>query len=72
MMRAGTRFGDYNFREFAVRRVRTGFRLNMSEQDPAKITSLIAAARQDLAMLERQATVSTLFRTGDSIFEQKL
>ena len=48
MMREAEKFSDYNFRRYAQRRIRDGFR------EPAKPDRGLEFARQNLEMMRRQ------------------
>ena len=61
LLRAAKGFTNYNFREYACRRVRESMRENVSLSDGAAIHRAYAEGRVQLDMLRRQATVSALF-----------
>ncbi|KAG0173341.1 hypothetical protein DFQ28_008775 [Apophysomyces sp. BC1034] len=69
--RHGNKFASYNFRDYALRRSRDGFRANAAETDPAKIAQHIERAQQDLAVLKRQAAISSLYTTGEKLVIEK-
>lgn len=66
-LRNGNKFGAYNFRDYAIRRARDGFRTHMNETNPEKINQCIAKAEQDLKVVQRQASISSMFSTGDKL-----
>ncbi|KAI8997822.1 hypothetical protein BDB01DRAFT_58719 [Pilobolus umbonatus] len=66
-IRHGNRFATYNFRDYALRRSRDAFRANMSETSPEKISSFIAKAEHDLAIVKRQAAISQMYATGQPL-----
>mmetsp|Transcript_12931 Transcript_12931/g.21125 ORF Transcript_12931/g.21125 Transcript_12931/m.21125 type:complete len:86 (-) Transcript_12931:372-629(-) len=54
-------FSDYNFKSYAFRRIRAGFRENLGLKDSDAITFEYNKGLNDLASLKRQATVSSLY-----------
>ena len=61
LLRASKGFTNYNFREYALRRVRETMRENASITDAAAASRAYAEGRVQLDMLRRQAAVSALF-----------
>jgi hypothetical protein len=61
LLRQSKTFSNYNIREYALRRVRVGFRENITEQDPAKVEALLADAEQNLQIIIRQASISRMY-----------
>ena len=70
MLRAGAGFTQYNMRDYAMRSVRIRFREHMELTDPPAIAAALADARQNLKMIQRQATVSQLFPTAKHCMEE--
>lgn len=66
MMKESKRFSNYNFREYALRRVRDGFREGQVETDPSKIAERIKLAEENLSVLRRQVVVGQLYQ-GDAM-----
>jgi len=61
---------DYNFRSYAVRRVKVGFAANANL--PEGGDDAIAAIRegeQQLAVLRRQALIGNLYPSGSSVMD---
>lgn len=63
-------FQDYNYRDYALRRARTGFeqaRLHTAEE----AVEAFAKGQQQLEVVRRQATISRLYphQVGDVAFE---
>ncbi|XP_060259779.1 LYR motif-containing protein 4 isoform X1 [Ovis aries] len=54
MLRESKRFGAYNYRTYAIRRIRDAFRENKNVKDPAEIQALVNKARRDLGIIRRQ------------------
>uniref|UniRef100_A0A8C4QW41 Si:ch211-152c8.4 n=1 Tax=Eptatretus burgeri TaxID=7764 RepID=A0A8C4QW41_EPTBU len=61
LLREGRKFPSYNYREYAVRRVRDAFREHAGETDPDEIHKLLQKAEDSLEVLRRQVT---LYMTG--------
>mmetsp|Transcript_6629 Transcript_6629/g.9474 ORF Transcript_6629/g.9474 Transcript_6629/m.9474 type:complete len:82 (-) Transcript_6629:159-404(-) len=69
LLREAKKMGDYNFRSFAVRRVKTGFALNKNLQGREAATAALNKGVQDLAMLRRQAALGQMYPSGHSVME---
>ncbi|KAF6031787.1 hypothetical protein EB796_009891 [Bugula neritina] len=61
LLREGSKFHNYNFREYTLRRTRDAFKVNKSETDPTKMKSLVEEAEKNLAMLQRQVMLGNAF-----------
>lgn len=65
MLRAGKQFQSYNFRDYAVRSVKTRFRENVGLTDAKDIAAALTDGRQNLEVIKRQVIVSQLFPQSD-------
>ncbi|XP_046495952.1 LYR motif-containing protein 4 isoform X1 [Equus quagga] len=54
MLRESKHFSAYNYRTYAVRRIRDAFRENKNVQDPVEIQALVNKAKRDLEIIRRQ------------------
>ncbi|XP_055426497.1 LYR motif-containing protein 4 isoform X4 [Bubalus kerabau] len=54
MLRESKRFGAYNYRTYAIRRIRDAFRENKNVKDPVEIQALVNKAKRDLGIIRRQ------------------
>lgn len=63
MLRWSAKFQDYNYKQYCLRRVREGFRANRNASGE-ELTAVLGKAREQAALIERQASVSSLFPTG--------
>ncbi|KAM7098582.1 LYR motif-containing protein 4 isoform 3-T3 [Molossus nigricans] len=54
MLRECKHFSAYNYRTYAIRRIRDAFRENKSAKDPVEIQTLVNKAKRDLGMIRRQ------------------
>lgn len=69
LMRAGKGFTNYNFREYALRRVRLGFRENVGASDGAEIAKLLLNGQQQLEVVRKQAVISQLYPQARHVME---
>ena len=70
LRREGRKIDNYNFREYAKRRVYDAFQANKNKTDPAEIKELIKKAEEGLALLRRQAVLGSMYKDKMSIIEQ--
>ncbi|KAL6048930.1 LYR motif-containing protein 4 [Balamuthia mandrillaris] len=68
-LRNATKFSNYNFREYTKRRAREGFEENRAVTDPKQLEQLVFRARQDLQVVERQATISHMYGSRKLVVE---
>lgn len=71
LLRHGSRFSDYNFREYALRRTRDGFRAGMKETDTEKVNKLYYDGLNNLAVVKRQTAISQMFKADPVIIERE-
>ncbi|KAM9637046.1 LYR motif-containing protein 4 isoform 2-T2 [Morphnus guianensis] len=55
LLRESQRFGGYNYRTYAIRRIRDAFRENKNIKDSEKIEELVNKAKVNLEVIHRQA-----------------
>lgn len=60
-MRNSTRFNNYNFKHYFVRRSRDAFRESKDLTDSTKIANAFQKAREELSVLERQSKISQMY-----------
>ncbi|XP_045862706.1 LYR motif-containing protein 4 isoform X1 [Meles meles] len=60
MLRESKHFSAYNYRTYAVRRIRDAFRENKNVKDPVEIQALVNKAKRDLGIIRRQVSSSEL------------
>ncbi|KAM4907218.1 LYR motif-containing protein 4 isoform 1-T1 [Sylvia borin] len=60
LLRESQRFSGYNYRTYAIRRIRDAFRENKNVADSAKIEELLKKAKANLEVIQRQHTSETL------------
>ena len=61
MLRESGKFVDFNYRSYAIRRIKDGFRDNSKEMDKTKVEENIKHAEENLKLIQRQATIGHLF-----------
>ena len=69
LLRAGSGFTNYNFRDYALRSVRDRFRANLGLSDGDAISAALHEARTHLQLVKRQTAVSQLFPQGKHAME---
>ncbi|KAK7203565.1 complex 1 protein [Myxozyma melibiosi] len=71
LLRTSRQFTAYNFREYALRRTRDGFRDHKAESDPRAIEDFLTKAEKELSMLKRQTAVSQMYQFNEQVVESK-
>lgn len=71
LLREGKKFSNYNFRMYALRRVRDNFKENISESNPQKISEFVAFGKKNLETLKRQVIVENLYKMDSLVIEKK-
>ncbi|CAF94505.1 unnamed protein product [Tetraodon nigroviridis] len=61
------KFPSYNYRSYAVRRVRDAFRTNRTVSDPAAVEKLITEGQQTLSLIQRQVTIGQMFASQKTV-----
>ncbi|KAJ8098002.1 complex 1 protein-domain-containing protein [Lipomyces tetrasporus] len=69
LLRTSRSFEGYNFRAYAVRRTRDGFRVHKDETDPRMIEILLRQAEEQLAVLKRQTAISQMYKFDRVVVE---
>lgn len=71
MLRESKRFSAYNYRTYAIRRIRDAFRENKNVKDPVEIQTLMNKARRDLGMIQRQVHIGQLYTANKLVIENQ-
>ncbi|XP_051985051.1 LYR motif-containing protein 4-like [Xyrauchen texanus] len=71
LMKESKKFPSYNYRTYALRRVKDGFRENLQVDNPKTLDMLINHARETLAIIKRQATIGQLYSAQKTIVEKE-
>ena len=69
ILRTGNQFSDYNFRSYVVRNTKERFRENKQVSDPQIVTNLIKDAENNYGILQRQSTISKLYKAPQLVVE---
>ncbi|RIB14821.1 hypothetical protein C2G38_1972633 [Gigaspora rosea] len=70
LLRGSKTFSNYNFSAYAYRRTRDSFREHKNETRPDKITELVKKAEHELAILQRQGYLNSLYAVDKLVVEQ--
>lgn len=68
-LRESNKFSSYNFRSYAIRKVRATFREHKDETDPERIKSFLTKAEQELESLKRQTLIDKIYGTSKLVIE---
>lgn len=69
LLRQGSQFAAYNFREYARRRTRDAFHEKKNVQDEREVQELIQKGLKELQSLKRQTVVSQFFQMDRLVVE---
>ncbi|XP_007238695.1 LYR motif-containing protein 4 [Astyanax mexicanus] len=69
LLKESRAFPSYNYRTYALRRVRDAFRENRSVKDPQALELLLNKARDSLAIIQRQVSVGRMYETQRTVVE---
>ena len=72
LLRTGSRFSQYGFREYARRRTRDAFREHKTETDPQRIQDLVNRGISELQMMKRQTVISQMYNMDKLVVEVSL
>ncbi|NXU46963.1 LYRM4 protein, partial [Drymodes brunneopygia] len=61
LLRESQRFSGYNYRTYAIRRIREAFRENKNIEDSEKIEELLNKAKENLEVIRRQVCLFLSF-----------
>ncbi|RWS26444.1 LYR motif-containing protein 4-like protein [Leptotrombidium deliense] len=70
LLRESSKFTNYNFRSYAIRRVQDAFREHKGCKDSEKLQQLIEEAKNNLSMLKRQVAISAMYETTKLVVEK--
>ncbi|XP_053680833.1 LYR motif-containing protein 4 [Anopheles nili] len=71
LLRASQKFDSYNYRMYALRRIRDAFRENKSLADNTTIANELAFAQKNLEIIQRQTIVGHLYRAPIKLVIEK-
>ncbi|XP_015790497.1 LYR motif-containing protein 4 [Tetranychus urticae] len=71
LLRESTKFHNYNFKEYSLRKVRHDFRKNINCNDPSRVSQLIGEAESNLQMLRRQAVIQNFYKAEPLVIDTR-
>ncbi|KAM7369551.1 hypothetical protein PAMP_010868 [Pampus punctatissimus] len=69
LLKESNNFPSYNYRTYALRRVRDAFRANRNIEDPKMVERLMVEGQQTLALIQRQVSVGKLYAAQRIVVE---
>ncbi|XP_050740431.1 LYR motif-containing protein 4-like [Eriocheir sinensis] len=70
LLRESEKFTSYNYREYALRRVRDGFRKARNLTDEADQKRELEVAKESLEVIKRQVVIGNLYRSPTLVIEK--
>jgi len=71
MLRESGKFSFYNYRMYAIRRVKDAFREHKAISDPVEIQQNLKEARTFLNIIKRQAIIGDLYKFDKLVIEME-
>ncbi|KAG7160191.1 LYR motif-containing protein 4-like [Homarus americanus] len=71
LLRESQKFLAYNYREYALRRIRDGFKATRNVTEEATLQRELQHARESLEVIKRQVALGQLYRPPNLIIEKK-
>ncbi|KAK5623222.1 LYR motif-containing protein 4B [Crenichthys baileyi] len=69
MLKESSKFPSYNYRTYALRRVRDAFRANRKVEDPKVVEKLLVEGGQMLALIQRQVSIGKMYEAQRMVVE---
>ncbi|XP_013885108.1 LYR motif-containing protein 4 [Austrofundulus limnaeus] len=69
MLKESKKFPSYNYRTYAVRRVRDAFKANRKVKDPKAVVELMENGQQMLALIQRQTSIGRMYEAQKTVVE---
>merc|ERR1712191_28282 len=70
LLRESSKFSSYNFREYALIRIKAAFRENKSITDSAVIDNQVKEGYQNLDVIKRQVLIGNMFNSEKLVIEK--
>ncbi|XP_065132317.1 LYR motif-containing protein 4 [Paramisgurnus dabryanus] len=70
LMKESKKFPSYNYRTYALRRVKDGFRENINVDNPKTLDMLLNQARENLAIIKRQVSIGQMYSSQRTVVER--
>nr|XP_033785564.1 LYR motif-containing protein 4 isoform X2 [Geotrypetes seraphini] len=71
MLRESKKFSSYNYRTYAIRRIRDAFKENKNVCNFQDIQTLLNRAEENLEIIQRQVTIGHLYSTQKLVIEHQ-
>ncbi|KAF3703888.1 LYR motif-containing protein 4A [Channa argus] len=69
MLKESNKFPSYNYRTYALRRVRDAFRANGKIEDPKAVERLMEEGQRTLALIQRQVSIGQMYKSQRTVVE---
>ncbi|XP_026869097.1 LYR motif-containing protein 4A [Electrophorus electricus] len=69
LLKESKAFPSYNYRTYALRRVRDAFRENQGVEDPKAVEQLLQKARENLDIIRRQVSIGKMYAAQRTVVE---
>lgn len=63
LLKEGRQFDNYNYRNYAVRRIKDAFRENRNLSDAGQIDAWVKKGEENLEILKRQVTIGRMYQS---------
>lgn len=70
LLKESANFDSYNFRSYALRKVKDTFRSNANITDCSRINSLIKEGQDNLAIVKRQVILGKMYPSEQLVIEK--
>ncbi|KAJ8277021.1 hypothetical protein GJAV_G00070580 [Gymnothorax javanicus] len=71
LLKESKKFPSYNYRTYALRRIRDAFRENRNVSDPEALKVLLSQAWDGLALIQRQVSIGQLYAAQKTVVEDR-
>ncbi|XP_034838467.1 LYR motif-containing protein 4B-like [Maniola hyperantus] len=69
LLKESNKFANYNFRAYALRRIRDAFQENKSLTDPKLVKKEFEYGKENLKIIKRQVVVGDMYQTEKLVIE---
>ncbi|XP_045782736.1 LYR motif-containing protein 4B [Maniola jurtina] len=69
LLKESNKFNNYNFRAYALRRVRDAFKENKFLTDPKLVKKEFEYGKENLAIVKRQVVIGDMYQTEKLVIE---
>ncbi|XKL60797.1 hypothetical protein PGB90_007854 [Kerria lacca] len=71
LLREGNKFSSYNFRMYALRRIRSRFKEEKIVKDPVKVELCYKEGLKNLDIIKRQVIINDLYKPEKLVLENR-